>query len=74
MRHDQEQSLIYQLFECGGGNRWSEVLRVGVAGRSQDGDVCQFSGCLRNHTIRVVKSTRDRGEAHEWFRGPEVKA
>lgn len=61
-------------FECENGRRWTEADLNGQAS-TKDGDTCNFSGCLNDHKVKLVKVTINTGvfsaaeEAEEWFRG-----
>lgn len=67
-----ENETIWELFECERGNRWSQV--VYKDGRyAQNGNICYFSGCQQDHTIKFMTTTVNRLEAHEWFRNSNQK-
>lgn len=61
-------------FECENGRRWTEVDLDGQLS-TKDGDTCNFSGCLNDHKVKLVKKTINTGvfcaaeEADMWFRG-----
>ena len=61
-------------FECENGRRWTEADLYGQL-ITKDGDICNFSGCLQDHKVKLVKTTINTGvfiaaeEADLWFRG-----
>ena len=58
-------------FECENGRRWSEVTEFEML-QSKDGDTCNFSGCLRDHKIKLVKTIENligSSKGHTWFKG-----
>jgi hypothetical protein len=59
-------------FECDHGARWTEVVEYGLT--SHEGDTCCFSGCAADHSIHCRGTTEDTGEAHAWFRRPQITA
>lgn len=46
-------------FECENGRRWTEVDTLGI--ETKDGDTCNFSGCLKDHKVKLIKTTIDTG-------------
>lgn len=76
MSTQKEMTAKRYWFECDNGRRWSECSWPATKSNkahgpeSKDGDVCNFSGCLRDHKIKLVKITEIDDEAiHGWFKG-----
>lgn len=58
--------------ECEKGNRWTFV-RGGIGDdTSLSGEECYFSGCEQDHKWKIVGETKDRNEAHTWFRNVNI--
>ena len=53
-------------FECENGRRWTET---DTFRDTKDGDTCNFSGCLRDHKVKLVKTVVDSDDVHGWFKG-----
>ena len=55
-------AIPWKLWECERGRRWSSKYDD----RCQEGQTCQFSGCLPDHVIHLKDTTFD--PPYQWFR------
>jgi hypothetical protein len=60
--------VVWELFECDKGGRWSQLNDSLVNLCKQDGQPCDFVGCHTGHFVYKVRETTDRDEANEWYR------
>lgn len=60
-----DESTPWKLWECEQGRRWSTRWD----NTPQPGDVCNFSGCLPDHTIKLVNATLE--PPFDWFKAWE---
>jgi hypothetical protein len=58
--------VVWELFECDDGCRWSQV-KGGICDE-HDGGPCGFSGCKAGHRIHKRGETTDSDRASGWFR------
>jgi hypothetical protein len=57
-------------FECENGCRWSECSYDNWEMQSKDGGICCHTGCLPDHTIKLVKTTEvNDPDALTWSKG-----
>lgn len=64
-------NFIRYYFECENGRRWTETDLAGQLS-TKDGDTCNFSGCLNDHKVGLVKkmdSTTEGDDKFTWFNG-----
>ena len=68
----KNNDFVRYYFECENGRRWTEIdLYVQVS--TKDGDICNFSGCLQDHKVKLVKTMDNTSDNDKftWFRGWE---
>jgi hypothetical protein len=65
-RYQEINGATWYKWECDHGARWT------ITDQEQytEGDECNFSGCDHGHQIHYKGKTKDRNEAHDWFRRP----
>ena len=70
----KNNDFVRYYFECENGRRWTETDLSGQL-NSKDGDTCNFSGCLNDHKIKLVKKMDNMSAGNDrfsWFRGWEA--
>jgi hypothetical protein len=65
MKNLDEKEVVWELFECDEGCRWSQVK--GGLCDERDGGPCGFSGCKPGHRIHKRGETTCSDTASDWF-------